>query len=119
MGISQTPGSNAHEIIQNIEKLLEELKPSFPEGITYTINYNANTFLDAAISKVVSTLLEAFLLVFFGGVYFLARLPLYAYSCYCGASVYRRYFLLLEPLWLFYQYAHPLCLGIGYRYSGG
>ncbi len=64
MGISQTPGSNAHEIIQNIEKLLEELKPSFPEGITYTINYNANTFLDAAISKVVSTLLEAFLLVF-------------------------------------------------------
>ncbi|GJH39594.1 multidrug transporter AcrB [Capnocytophaga sp. HP1101] len=64
MGISQTPGSNAHEIIQNIEKLLKELEPSFPEGITYTINYNANTFLDAAISKVVSTLLEAFLLVF-------------------------------------------------------
>ncbi|SQA94135.1 Efflux pump membrane transporter BepE [Capnocytophaga ochracea] len=64
MGISQTPGSNAHEIIQNIEKLLDELKPSLPEGITYTINYNANTFLDAAISKVVSTLLEAFLLVF-------------------------------------------------------
>ena len=32
MGISQTPGSNAHEIIQNIEKLLEELKPSFPEA---------------------------------------------------------------------------------------
>ena len=64
MGISQTPGSNAHEIIQNIEKLLEELKPSLPEGITYSINYNANTFLDAAISKVVSTLLEAFLLVF-------------------------------------------------------
>lgn len=64
MGISQTPGSNAHEIIQNIEKLLEELKPFLPEGITYSINYNANTFLDAAISKVVSTLLEAFLLVF-------------------------------------------------------
>lgn len=64
MGISQTPDSNAHEIIQNIEKLLEELKPSLPEGITYSINYNANTFLDAAISKVVSTLLEAFLLVF-------------------------------------------------------
>jgi len=64
MGISQTPGSNAHEIIQNIEKYLKSVAPTFPEGITYTINFNANTFLDAAISKVVSTLLEAFLLVF-------------------------------------------------------
>lgn len=64
MGISQTPGSNAHEIIQNIEKYLKSIEPTFPEGITYTINFNANTFLDAAISKVVSTLLEAFLLVF-------------------------------------------------------
>jgi multidrug resistance protein, acrB/acrD family len=64
MGISQTPGSNAHEIIQNIEKYLKSIEPTLPEGITYTINYNANTFLDASISKVVSTLLEAFLLVF-------------------------------------------------------
>ena len=64
IGISQTPGSNAHEIIQNIEKYLQSVAPTLPEGITYTINYNANTFLDAAISKVVSTLLEAFLLVF-------------------------------------------------------
>ena len=64
MGISQTPGSNAHEIIQNIEKYLKSIEPTLPEGITYTINYNANTFLDASISKVVSTLLEAFLLVY-------------------------------------------------------
>ena len=64
MGISQTPGSNAHEIIENVEKYLKTTEETLPEGITYTINYNANTFLDAAISKVVSTLLEAFLLVF-------------------------------------------------------
>nr|WP_314560524.1 efflux RND transporter permease subunit [uncultured Capnocytophaga sp.] len=64
IGISQTPGSNAHEIIENIEKYLKTTEETLPEGITYTINYNANTFLDAAISKVVSTLLEAFLLVF-------------------------------------------------------
>ena len=64
MGISQTPGSNAHEIIKNIESYLKSIEPTLPEGITYTINFNANTFLDAAISKVVSTLLEAFLLVF-------------------------------------------------------
>lgn len=64
MGISQTPGSNAHEIIKNIESYLKSIEPTLPEGITYNINFNANTFLDAAISKVVSTLLEAFLLVF-------------------------------------------------------
>ena len=64
IGISQTPGSNAHEIIENIEKYLKTTEETLPEGITYTINYNANTFLNAAISKVVSTLLEAFLLVF-------------------------------------------------------
>ncbi|EGD35083.1 MULTISPECIES: efflux RND transporter permease subunit [unclassified Capnocytophaga] len=64
MGISQTPGANAHEVVQNIDKYLKSIEKTLPEGITYSINFNVNTFLDAAISKVVSTLLEAFLLVF-------------------------------------------------------
>ena len=64
MGISQTPGSNAHAVVQNIDKYLKSIEKDLPEGVTYSINFNVNTFLDAAISKVVSTLLEAFLLVF-------------------------------------------------------
>ena len=64
MGISQTPGANAHAVVQNIDKYLKSIEKDLPEGITYSINFNVNTFLDAAISKVVSTLLEAFLLVF-------------------------------------------------------
>ena len=64
MGISQTPGANAHAVVQNIQKYLKSIEKDLPEGITYSINFNVNTFLDAAISKVVSTLLEAFLLVF-------------------------------------------------------
>ena len=64
MGISQTPGANAHEVVQNIEKYLKSIEKDLPEGVTYTINFNVNTFLDAAISKVLTTLLEAFLLVF-------------------------------------------------------
>ena len=64
MGISQTPGANAHAVVQNIEKYLKSIEKELPEGVTYSINFNVNTFLDAAISKVVSTLLEAFLLVF-------------------------------------------------------
>ncbi len=64
MGISQTPGANAHAVVQNIDKYLKSIEKDLPEGVTYSINFNVNTFLDAAISKVVSTLLEAFLLVF-------------------------------------------------------
>ena len=64
MGISQTPGANAHAVVQNIETYLKSIEKTLPEGVTYSINFNVNTFLNAAISKVVSTLLEAFLLVF-------------------------------------------------------
>lgn len=64
MGIFQTPGSNARDIINNIKAYLKEAETSFPEGIKYTINMDSNEFLDASISKVLTTLLEAFLLVF-------------------------------------------------------
>ncbi|MCK9481302.1 MAG: efflux RND transporter permease subunit [Bacteroidia bacterium] len=64
MGVFQTPGSNAREIIQNIHKNLKELKHSFPPGIDYLVNYDTNLFLDASIQKVITTLIEAFILVF-------------------------------------------------------
>lgn len=64
MGIFQTPGSNAQDIINNIKKYLEEAKTTFPEGIGYVVNFDTNEFLDASISKVLTTLFEAFLLVF-------------------------------------------------------
>lgn len=62
--VFQTAGSNATEIIQNVEKLLEEASRTFPPGIDYSISQNANDFLFASIHEVVKTLLEAFLLVF-------------------------------------------------------
>lgn len=64
MGIFQTPGSNAQEIITNIKAYLEANKKDFPEGIKYAINFDTNEFLEASIEKVVSTLIEAFVLVF-------------------------------------------------------
>lgn len=64
MGIFQTPGSNAQEIINNIKKYLEEAQGGFPEGIGYMVNFDTNEFLEASISKVIVTLFEAFLLVF-------------------------------------------------------
>lgn len=64
MGIFQTKGSNAREIIIEIQKKLDEIKADLPEGIEVYVPYNTNTFLDASIEKVVLTLAEAFLLVF-------------------------------------------------------
>ncbi|MDF9829716.1 efflux RND transporter permease subunit [Parabacteroides sp. PF5-6] len=64
IGISQTAGSNAQEVIENIKKELEAASESFPPGLKITYVMDANEFLSASINKVVSTLLEAFLLVF-------------------------------------------------------
>jgi HAE1 family hydrophobic/amphiphilic exporter-1 len=64
VGIFQTSGSNANEIIDQIQVILKESKKDFPKGIDYVIPYNTKDFLDASIDHVVTTLIEAFLLVF-------------------------------------------------------
>lgn len=62
--VMQTAGSNATQIILDIEKLLEECKKDLPEGLEINIAQNANDFLFASIHEVVKTLIEAFILVF-------------------------------------------------------
>lgn len=64
MGIFQTPGSNAQQIIKDIKSYLNESSKSFPEGIDYRVNFDTNEFLEASINKVIVTLIEAFALVF-------------------------------------------------------
>lgn len=64
MMIAQTKGSNAQEIIRDVHSRLDELSKDFPEGIKIFIPYDTNEFLEASINKVISTLIEAFILVF-------------------------------------------------------
>ncbi len=64
MGVYQTPGSNAQEIIETIHQRLEVLEKDFPTGMSIFINFDTNEFLTASIDKVMLTLIEAFLLVF-------------------------------------------------------
>ncbi len=64
MGIFQTKGSNAQEIIENIKVTLNEIEKDLPKGIHVSIPYDTSLFLTASIDKVITTLLEAFLLVF-------------------------------------------------------
>ncbi|RZM08171.1 MAG: efflux RND transporter permease subunit, partial [Pedobacter sp.] len=64
IGVFQTSGSNANEIIDEVMSILEESKSTFPEGIEYVVPFNTKIFLDASIDKVITTLVEAFILVF-------------------------------------------------------
>lgn len=64
LNITQTSGSNAHQIDMEVREVLEELAKSFPEGIQYEISYSVRDQIDESISQVKSTLLEAFILVF-------------------------------------------------------
>jgi preprotein translocase subunit SecF len=61
--ISQTAGSNAHEINQKIDQLAKELKSSLPNDLVISNLMDTNDFLNASISEVVKTLLETILLV--------------------------------------------------------
>ncbi|HLT86930.1 MAG TPA: efflux RND transporter permease subunit [Sphingobacterium sp.] len=63
--MKQLPGSNAQDVIKRVKDRMEELKEmTFPPGMTYTMGYDVSRFLDASMSSVVKTLLEAFVLVF-------------------------------------------------------
>ncbi|WP_295180165.1 efflux RND transporter permease subunit [uncultured Christiangramia sp.] len=64
MGVFQTKGSNARDIILEIEDRLAEVEKDLPEGLEIYVPYNTNEFLDASINKVTHTLIEAFILVF-------------------------------------------------------
>ncbi len=61
--LKQAPGSNAAEVIAEVKRTLEEMKPSFPPGMNYEIAYDVSRFVDASIEQVLHTLLEAFILV--------------------------------------------------------
>lgn len=73
--MKQLPGSNAQDVIQRVKDRMEELKEnSFPTGMTYTMGYDVSRFLDASISSVIVTLVEAFILVFLVVFIFLQNL---------------------------------------------
>jgi HAE1 family hydrophobic/amphiphilic exporter-1 len=61
--VAQTAGSNAHDINEKIDQLVEEMQKDLPEGLAFSSLMDTNDFLNAAISDVVRTLLETILLV--------------------------------------------------------
>ena len=61
--VNQTAGTNANEIITNIDKYLESLKETLPNDVEIVELMSTKNFLDASIHEVIKTLLEAIILV--------------------------------------------------------
>ncbi len=64
VSIAQTAGSNAQEVIDNVKSTIQDASKTFPPGMKVTYFQDANEFLSESISKVLHTLVEAFILVF-------------------------------------------------------
>jgi len=64
LNLTQTSGSNAHDIDVEVRKVLQDQKRYFPKGINYEITYSVRDQIDESISQVKHTLFEAFILVF-------------------------------------------------------
>lgn len=61
--ISQTSGSNANEIIEAIDKEIDEIRKDLPKGVEIVDLMSTKDFLDASIASVVKTLILAIILV--------------------------------------------------------
>ncbi|NKX30313.1 efflux RND transporter permease subunit [Alteromonadaceae bacterium A_SAG1] len=69
--VFQAPGSNAIQISDDVRARMAELSKAFPEGLEYEIAYDPTVFVRGSIEAVISTLLEAVLLVVLVVVLFL------------------------------------------------
>ena len=59
----QSAGSNATEVVQEIDALIDEISEDLPEGLKFASLLSVNDFLFASIENVLWTLIEAIILV--------------------------------------------------------
>ena len=69
--IIQSPGANALDVAQAVRTTMQRLEGNFPEGLSSRIAYDPTVFVRASLESVVTTLLEAILLVVIVVVLFL------------------------------------------------
>lgn len=62
--VFQSAGSNATQVVEDIQKELDKFQKEAPEGVKIITTMSVNDFLFASIHEVVKTLIEAFVLVF-------------------------------------------------------
>jgi HAE1 family hydrophobic/amphiphilic exporter-1 len=63
IAVFQLPGANALDVADKVRAMVERLKPSFPEGMDYSVPFDTTLFVRQAIHEVYRTLFEAGILV--------------------------------------------------------
>ena len=61
--VFQTAGSNANEVVGEIDDYLESIEKELPKGVKIAHLMSTKDFLDASIHEIIKTLIEAILLV--------------------------------------------------------
>lgn len=68
------PGANALNVAAAVRAKMDELQPSFPQGVAWFSPYDSTTFVRISIEEVVKTLFEAVVLVFLVMLIFLQNI---------------------------------------------
>ncbi|MEJ1095238.1 MULTISPECIES: multidrug efflux RND transporter permease subunit [unclassified Pseudoxanthomonas] len=68
------PGANALNVAAAVRAKMDELQPSFPQGVAWFSPYDSTTFVRISIEEVVKTLIEAVILVFLVMLIFLQNI---------------------------------------------
>jgi len=63
IAVQQRPGSNALTAAEAVKATMEQIKTTFPKGLDYSIVYNPTEFVQASITSVQETFIEAIVLV--------------------------------------------------------
>ena len=63
IAVYQLPGANALDVAARVRKAMEEMKPSFPADLEYSVPFNTTIFVEESIHEVYKTLYEAGILV--------------------------------------------------------
>ena len=61
--IFPSPGANALELSKAIHKVMEDLRPAFPEDLEYTIRYDSSDFVKATMQEIITSLIMTFIVV--------------------------------------------------------
>ncbi len=86
LSVLLSPTGNALATASAVEAKMKELSKYFPSNITYDIPYNITPVVEASISKVIQTLVEAIVLVFIVMFPVSPEFPLHADPHHRGAD---------------------------------
>jgi HAE1 family hydrophobic/amphiphilic exporter-1 len=111
--IYQTAGSNANDILTEVNRIMERVNKTLPKGVQTFIPYSSKEFLDASIDKVERTLIRSFHSRFHCSIYSSCRSSFYINSRYSSSGRNPWHLLLYAVVWFYDQPTHAFCIDTG------